>query len=367
MPHLFEPLRLRDARLRNRVAMSPMCTYSAEDGRANDWHLVHLGARAAGGVGLVVVEATAVEARGRISPFDLGLWRDDQVDGLRRVADFVRSQGAASAVQLAHAGRKASTHRPWAPASGAVADEDGGWPVVGATAEPFSPKLRTPTALDEGGIADLVTAFADAAARADAASFDAVEIHAAHGYLIHQFLSPLVNSRDDRYGGDFAGRSRLLREVVRAVRGALPEAKPLLLRISATDWVEGGWTPDDSVRLAGELAGLGVDLVDCSSGGAIAGVQIPAQPGYQVPFAERVRREAGVASGAVGRITTAAQADAIVREGRADVVLLGKALLDDPQWAVHAAQELNGAPERRAAGTDDVKPPWPVPYGWVFG
>jgi len=367
MPHLFEPLRLRDVALRNRVAMSPMCTYSAEDGRANDWHLVHLGARAAGGVGLVVVEATAVEARGRISPHDLGLWHDDQVDGLRRVTDFVRSQGAASAVQLAHAGRKASTHRPWSPASGAVADEDGGWPVVGATTEPFSPRLRTPAALDEGGIAQVVTSFVDAAARADAAGFDAVEVHAAHGYLLHQFLSPLVNTRRDGYGGGFEGRSRLLREVVRGVRSVLPEGKPLLVRISASDWADGGWSADDSVRLAVELAGLGVDLIDCSSGGAIAGVKIPVAPGYQVPFAERVRREAAVASGAVGRITTADQADAIVREGRADLVLLGKALLDDPQWAIRAARELHGAPERRAAGADEVAPPWPVPYGWVFG
>jgi 2,4-dienoyl-CoA reductase-like NADH-dependent reductase (Old Yellow Enzyme family) len=361
MPHLFEPLRLRDALLRNRVAMSPMCTYSADDGRATDWHLVHLGARAAGGVGLVIVEATAVEARGRISPHDLGLWRDDQVDGLRRVTDFVRSQGAVSAVQLAHAGRKASTHRPWAPQQGAVSDEDGGWPVVGPTAEPFSPRLRTPTALDADGIAQVVSAFADAAARADAAGFDAVEIHAAHGYLLHQFLSPLVNTRDDGYGGGFEGRSRLLRQVVAAVRTELPEGKPLLVRISASDWAEGGWSADDSVRLAGELAGMGVDLVDCSSGGAIAGVKIPVAPGYQVPFAERVRREAGVATGAVGRITTAAQADAIVCEGRADVVLLGKALLDDPQWAISAAQELRGA------GADREAPPWPVPYGWVFG
>jgi 2,4-dienoyl-CoA reductase-like NADH-dependent reductase (Old Yellow Enzyme family) len=361
MPHLFEPLRLRDAVVRNRVAMSPMCTYSAEDGRANDWHLVHLGARATGGVGMVVVEATAVEARGRISPFDLGLWRDDQVDGLRRVTDFVRSQGAVSAVQLAHAGRKASTHHPWAGAQGAVTDEDGGWPVVGATTEPFSSKLREPSALDAEGCARVVSAFAAAAARADAAGFDAVEIHAAHGYLLHQFLSPLVNTRDDGYGGGFEGRSRLLREVARAVRAALPEGKPLLVRISASDWAEGGWSADDSVRLAGELAGLGVDLIDCSSGGAVAGVKIPVAPGYQVPFAERVRREAGVASGAVGRITTAAEADAIVREGRADLVLLGKALLDDPQWAIRAAREL------RAAGADDVVPPWPVPYGWVFG
>jgi 2,4-dienoyl-CoA reductase-like NADH-dependent reductase (Old Yellow Enzyme family) len=343
MAHLFEPLRIRDVTLRNRVAMSPMCTYSATDGHADDWHLVHLGARAAGGVGLVVVEATAVEARGRISPHDLGLWRDDQVDGLRRVAAFVRGHGAAAAVQLAHAGRKASTHRPWSPQRGAVADHDGGWDVVGPTAAPFAPHLRAPTALREDELPLVVAAFAAAAARADAAGFDAVELHAAHGYLLHQFLSPLVNDRGDAYGGGYDGRSRLLREVAAAVRAVLPDGKALLVRISASDWLDGGWSVDDSVRLAGDLAALGVDLIDCSSGGAVADVAIAAGPGYQVPFAERVRHEAGVATGAVGRITDAEQADAIVREGRADLVLLGKALLRDPHWAVHAAAKLGAS------------------------
>jgi len=355
MAHLFEPLRLRDLTLRNRIALSPMCTYSADGGYANDWHLVHLGARAAGGVGLIVTEATAVEARGRISPQDLGLWRDDQVDGLRRITDFVHAQGAAAAVQLAHAGRKASTHRPWASARGAVADADGGWPVVGATAAPFGPTLRTPRALAAEELPGIVAAFAAAAERADAAGFDAVEVHAAHGYLLHAFLSPLVNDRGDAYGGGFEGRSRLLREVVAAVRAVWPAGKPLLVRISASDWVEGGWSVDDSVRLAAELAGLGVDLVDCSSGGALPGVAIPAEPGYQVAFAERVRREAGVATGAVGRVTEAAEAEAIVRAGRADLVLLGRALLRDPHWALRAAAAL-GAPA-----------PWAVPYGWAVG
>jgi 2,4-dienoyl-CoA reductase-like NADH-dependent reductase (Old Yellow Enzyme family) len=355
MAHLFAPLRLRDLTLRNRVAMSPMCTYSADDGHASDWHLVHLGARAIGGVGMVVVEATAVEARGRISPHDLGLWDDRHVDGLRRVVTFVRSQGAAAAVQLAHAGRKASTHRPWAPKRGAVEDVGGGWPVVGPTSVAFSPLGRTPAALTTEELPDVVAAFAAAAARADAAGFDAVELHAAHGYLLHQFLSPLVNDRDDDYGGDHAGRSRLLREVTAAVRAVWPAAKPLLVRISASDWHEDGWSLDDSVRLAGELASLGVDVIDCSSGGAVPGVTIPAGPGYQVPFAERIRREAGVPTGAVGRITEPAEADAIVREGRADLVLLGKALLRDPHWALHAAAAL-GAP-----------PPWATPYGWAVG
>jgi 2,4-dienoyl-CoA reductase-like NADH-dependent reductase (Old Yellow Enzyme family) len=355
MAHLFAPLRLRDLTLRNRVAMSPMCTYSAVDGHATDWHLAHLGARAVGGVGLVVVEATAVEPRGRISPYDLGLWDDRHVDGLRRIAAFVRSQGAAAAVQLAHAGRKASTHHPWSPQRGAVEDAAGGWPVVGPTPISFSPQLRTPAALAEEELPGVVAAFAAAAARADAAGFDAVELHAAHGYLLHQFLSPLVNDRDDGYGGDHAGRSRLLREVTAAVRSVWPVAKPLMVRISATDWHPDGWGLDDSVRLARELAALGVDLIDCSSGGAVPGVTIPADPAYQVPFAERIRREAGIPTGAVGRITEPAEADAIVREGRADLVLLGKALLRDPHWSLRAAIAL-GAP-----------PPWATPYGWAVG
>lgn len=354
MAHLFEPLRLRDVTLRNRAAMSPMCTYRAQDGHADDWHLAHLGARAAGGVGLAVVEATAVEAHGRISPHDLGLWRDEQVDGLRRVAAFVRGQGAAAGIQLAHAGRKASTHRPGSAAHGAVSDDEGGWTPVGPTATPFSPATRVPRALAADELAGVAGSFAAAAARADAAGFDVVEIHAAHGYLLHQFLSPLVNDRVDAYGGDRAGRSRLLLEVVRAVRSVWPEGKPLFVRVSATDWRDDGWSVDDTVALARDLAAAGVDLIDCSSGGAVPGVAIPVGPGYQVPFAERVRREAGVSAGAVGRLTEAAQADAVVREGRADLVLIGKALLRDPHWTLRAAEAL-GAP-----------PPWPTAYAWVF-
>ena len=359
MTTLFDPLALRDVTLRNRVAMSPMCTYSCEarDGHATDWHLHHLAARAAGGVGLVIAEATAVAARGRISPEDLGLWDDAQVGPLRRVSRAVRSQGAAFAVQLAHAGRKAGTYRPWAGAHGVATHADGGWAddVVGPTGDRFSEATATPTALDGHGVAGVVDAFAAAAQRADAAEVDAVEIHAAHGYLLHSFLSPLVNDRRDAYGGEEAGRSRLLLEVVEAVRGVWPDTKPLLVRISATDWAEGGWDADASVRLARELAARGVDLVDCSSGGAVAGVRIEARPHYQVGFAERVRREAGVASGAVGLITDPHAAAAIVAEGRADLVLLGKALLRDPYWALHAARALGAAP------------PWPPQYGWAVG
>ncbi len=359
MPRLFEPLTLRDLTLRNRVTMSPMCTYSCEtrDGQAGDWHLQHLASRAAGGVGLVLSEATAVEPCGRISPEDLGLWDDGQVDGLRRVTRAVQAQGAAFGVQLAHAGRKAGTYRPWAASRGVASAADGGWPdrVVGPTAERFSDATATPLALDVEGLRTLVQAFAAAAVRADAAGVDVIELHAAHGYLLHAFLSPLVNTRDDAYGGDEAGRSRLLFEVVEAVRAVWPPAKPLLVRVSASDWAAAGWDADATVRLARTLAERGVDLIDCSSGGAVAGVPIAAHPNYQVSFAERVRREAGVASAAVGQIADPRQADAIVAEGRADLVLLGKALLRDPYWAVHAAEAL-GAP-----------PPWARQYAWALG
>lgn len=359
MPRLFEPLTLRDLTLRNRVAMSPMCTYSCEarDGHVGDWHLQHLASRAAGGVGLVMSEATAVEPRGRISPEDLGLWDDGQVDGLQRVTRAVQAQGAAFGVQLAHAGRKAGTYRPWAPTRGVAAASDGGWAhqVVGPTAGRFSDATATPRSLDGDGLRTVVQAFAAAAVRADAAGVDVLELHAAHGYLLHTFLSALVNTRDDGYGGDEAGRSRLLLEVVEAVRAVWPPAKPLFVRVSASDWAPGGWDADATVRLARALAAGGVDLIDCSSGGAVAGVQIEAYPNYQVTFAERVRREAGVASAAVGQIADPRQADAIVAEGRADLVLLGKALLRDPYWAVHAAEAL-GAP-----------PPWAQQYGWAIG
>ncbi|MDF1521262.1 MAG: oxidoreductase [Trueperaceae bacterium] len=344
----------RDPRPRSREAAVARGE-AALPGVALDAHLVHLASRAAGGLGLVLTGATAVEPRGRISPQDLGLWADGHVDALRRVVAAIHDHGAAAGVQLAHAGRKAGTYRPWAPARGAVPDADGGWPVVGPTDAPFGPTLRTPTALAEEDLAGVVGAFADAAARADAAGFDVAEVHAAHGYLLHQFLSPLVNDRRDGYGGGFEERTRLLREVVAAVRAVWPDGKPLFVRVSASDWTPGGWTADDTVRLARELASVGVDLIDCSSGGAIPGVAIAAAPNFQVGFAERVRREAGVASAAVGRIVDPAQADAIVAEGRADLVLLGKQLLREPYWALRAAQEL-GAPA-----------PWPDRYACAVG
>ncbi|MBD3219655.1 oxidoreductase [bacterium] len=338
--HLFTPLRLREVALRNRIAVSPMCQYSSTEGLANDWHLVHLGSRAAGGAGLVIAEAAAVVPEGRISPADLGLWSDDHVEPLARCFRFVADQGAVPGIQLAHAGRKASTAVPWA-GRGPVGAADGGWDeIVAPSALAFDEGHPVPRALDADELPELVDAFAAAARRALAAGAEVVEIHAAHGYLLHTFLSPLTNRRDDAHGGDFAGRTRLLREVVSGVRSVWPERLPLLVRISASDWIEGGWTADDSVRLAGDLAPLGVDLVDCSSGGLRGGVAIPVEPGYQVPFAARVRREAGMASGAVGLISSADQAEAIVAGGEADLVLLARQLLRDPHWPLHAARQL---------------------------
>ncbi len=340
MAGLFDPIDLRGLRLRNRIAVSPMCQYSSEDGFANDWHLVHLGARAVGGAALVFTEATAVEARGRISPRDLGLWRDEHIEGLRRVVSFVHEQGAAIGVQLAHAGRKASTWHPWAEERGAVPEGEGGWQVVGPTDQPFAPGYPVPRALAADEMQGIVGAFRRAALRADEAGFDVVEIHGAHGYLLHSFLSPLVNTREDAYGGGFDGRARLLLEVVKAVRAVWPEPKPLVVRLSTTDWAEGGWNGDDTVRLAGRLREQGVDLIDCSSGGAVPGVEVPAAPNYQVPFAARVRAEAGVPSGAVGLITRPEQAEAIVSRGEADIVLLAREMLRDPAWPQRAAHAL---------------------------
>ncbi len=342
--HLFAPLVQRGVTLRNRIVVSPMCQYSCEDGLANDWHLVHLGALAVGGAGAVFTEATAVLPEGRISPADLGIWNDAQIEPLARALRFVAAHGAVPGVQLAHAGRKASTATPWT-GGGPVGAAGGGWPdrVVAPSPLPFAPPYPVPQALDEAGLAAVVDGFAAAARRAHAAGARLVEIHAAHGYLLHQFLSPLSNHREDGYGGSFAGRTRLVREVTEAVRAAWPEDLPVWLRISATDWIEGGWTVDDSVALARDVAPLGVDLVDCSSGGTAPDARIPAAPGYQVPFAARIRAEAQVATGAVGLITEPEQADEIIREGRADVVLLARELLRHPHWPLAAAQALGHA------------------------
>lgn len=346
--HLFAPLALRSVTLRNRIAVSPMCQYSAVDGRANDWHLVHLGARAAGGAGLVLFEATAVEARGRISPADLGLWEDGQVEPLARVVRFVESQGAVAGLQLAHAGRKASVRPPWEGGAPATAAE-GGWSPVAPSAIPFADGSPAPLALAEAEIRGVVAAFADAARRAAAAGFRAVEVHAAHGYLLHQFLSPLSNRRADAWGGSFENRTRLVREVVAAVRAAFPAPLPILLRISATDWTPGGWDLEQSIELARGVAPLGVDLVDVSSGGLLS-AQVPVGPGYQTGFAERVRREGHVPTGAVGMITSPEQADHVVRSGQADLVLLARELLRDPHFPLRAARALG------------QQGPWPRQY-----
>jgi 2,4-dienoyl-CoA reductase-like NADH-dependent reductase (Old Yellow Enzyme family) len=339
MARLFEPWTLRSLRFANRIFVSPMCEYSSVDGFANDWHLVHLGSRAVGGAALVLTEATAVTAPGRISPQDLGIYDDRHVEGLARIVRFVRGQGAAAGVQLAHAGRKGSTPRPW-DGGKVVLPADGGWEPVGPTAEAFTPGYPVPRALAEDEIPGIVAAFRKAAERAREAGFDVVEIHAAHGYLIHEFLSPLVNTRTDAYGGSYDHRVRLCLEVAEAVREVWPEGLPVFVRLSSTDWKEGGWDVDSSVELARRLRERGVDLIDCSSGGAVSDAKITLGPGYQVPFAERIRREAGIATGAVGLITDPAQADAIVRDGQADAVLLARELLRDPYWPLHAAQAL---------------------------
>lgn len=337
---LFSPITLRGLTIKNRIWVSPMCTYSVEqqDGVPTDWHLVHLGARAIGGAGLVMAEATAVRADGRISAWDTGLWSDEQGAAWRRITDFIRSQGAHSAVQLAHAGRKASIFREWSGA-GPLPDELGGWTPISSTSEPF-PGLREPRALESGEIAELVQHWAAAARRAVAAGFDAIEIHAAHGYLIHQFLSPITNQRTDLYGGSLENRARLLLEIVDAVRAVIPAAMPLMVRFSATDYTDFGWDVEQTAVVSQWVSDRGVDLIDVSSGGLIPGVTIPTGPGYQVPFAERIATATRAAVGAVGQITTAVQAEQILQQGETDIVFIGRAFLRDPNWALRAAKEL---------------------------
>jgi 2,4-dienoyl-CoA reductase-like NADH-dependent reductase (Old Yellow Enzyme family) len=336
---LFETYNQRSLIFRNRIVVSPMCQYSATDGIPNHWHLVHLGSRAVGGAAAVIAEATAVSAEGRISAHDTGIWNDTQVQAWQPIAAFIAEQGAIPGVQLAHAGRKASVSRPWEGGS-ALSAEQGAWQTVAPSAIPFDKHWHVPQALDAAGIRKVVADFRAAAVRAREAGFKLIELHGAHGYLLHQFMSPLSNHRDDEYGGSFENRTRLVREVITAVRDVWPAELPLWLRISATDWAEGGWNIDDSVRLAGELSALGVDLVDVSSGGLVPHVRIPVGPGYQVPFAARIRQEARIATGAVGLITEPAQADGIIAGGGADVVLIARASLRDPYFPRRAAQEL---------------------------
>lgn len=335
-PHLFAPLPLRGIQLRNRIAVSPMCQYSSPDGHATDWHLVHLGSRAVGGAGAVLTEAAAVLPEGRISPDDLGIWDDRHMEGLARIFRFIESQGAVPGMQLAHAGRKASTYAP-AKGTGPIPPHAGGWQPVAPSAIPFADNDPVPLALDDQGLQRVRWAFAEASRRLLDAGGKIVEIHAAHGYLLHEFLSPLSNHRTDRYGGSLENRTRLLREVVQAVRKVWPDNLPLFVRISATDWVAGGWNIEESVELARQLKPLGVDIMDCSSGALVPNAKIPAGPGFQVPFAERIRRETNLQTAVVGMITDPAQADQIIRNGQADLVLLGREFLRDPYWALHAA------------------------------
>ena len=346
---LFTPLRLRDVEFRNRIFVSPMCQYSAADGVPGDWHLVHLGSRAVGGAGLVLAEATAVAADGRISPGCPGLWTDAQARAFARSAEFVAAHGAVPGVQLAHAGRKASTALPWL-GGGPLRPGAGGWQTVAPSAIPFGSGDPTPRVLSATEIAGLVARFAEAARRAADAGFRLVEIHMAHGYLLHEFLSPLSNRRTDEFGGTLENRARFPLLVAAAVRAAFPAALPVFVRISATDWVAGGWDLPQSVQLARWLKDAGVDLIDCSSGGLVPDAKIPAGPGYQVPFAATIRRDAGVPTAAVGLITEAHQAEAIVAAGDADAVLLARAMLRDPYWPLHAALALG------------VDLPWPSPY-----
>ena len=350
MAHLFDSLTIRDVEFANRVFVSPMCQYSSIDGFPNDWHLVHLGSRAVGGAGMVMSEATAVLPEGRISPQDLGIWSDDHSEALRRIVRFIHEQGSVAGMQLAHAGRKASTRRPWESA-GTVPENEGGWKnVMAPSSIAFTENYPMPQALTRDGIREIVAAFVAAARRACDAGFRVIEIHAAHGYLIHEFLSPLSNQREDDYGGSFENRTRMLREIVQAVRRVWPKGAPLFVRISATDWVEDGWDLEQSIALARELEQVGVDLIDCSSGGTVPHAKIPIGAGYQTRFAQRIRDEAGILTGAVGMITSPAQAEHIINTQQADAILMAREFLREPYWPLRAAQEL-----RQSVS-------WPVQY-----
>jgi NADH:flavin oxidoreductases, Old Yellow Enzyme family len=349
MSILFNQLSIKSLTLKNRLVVSPMCQYSSEDGFANDWHLVHLGSRAVGGAAVVLTEATAVAPEGRISPFDLGIWKDEHVRGLKRITSFLTQQGSLPGIQLAHAGRKASHTKPL-NGDKLLKPSEGGWKTVAPSSIPFSSETDLPEALTKESIAIVIEQFKNAAKRAFLAGFKIVEVHAAHGYLIHQFLSPLSNKRSDDYGGSFNNRIKLLIEIIEAVKTVWPSSLPIFVRISATDWHQDGWTIDDSVKLAGLLKQQGVDLIDASSGGIVPGVQIPVGPGYQAGFSEKIKTETGILTGAVGMITSPNQAENILEKHQADVILLGREFLRDPYFPLHAAHELNDTTE------------WPLQY-----
>lgn len=349
MSKLFSPVTIKNIRFKNRIIVSPMCQYSSVDGFATDWHLVHLGSRAVGGAGLIITEATAVSPEGRISPDDLGIWKDEHLEKLRQITSFISAQGCVPGIQLAHAGRKASTNAPW-KGRGEIPRSEGGWETVAPSAIPFSETYPKPIALDDTGIEKIVSDFAAAAKRALQAGFNVIEIHAAHGYLVHQFLSPLSNTRTDEYGGTFENRIRLLLRIIDGIQTVWPKDLPLFTRISATDWAEDGWNPDESVQLVHILKDRGVDLIDVSTGGVASHQQIPVGPAYQLPFASRIKRETGILTGTVGMITSATQAETILVNGDADMIIMARELLRNPYFPLQAGKELKG----------DVA--WPVQY-----
>ena len=340
MNKLFSPLKIRSVELKNRIAVSPMCQYSSNDGMPNDWHLVHLGSRAVGGAGLVFTEATAVSPEGRISPDDAGIWNDKQAEAYKRIISFIKSQNSVPGIQLAHAGRKASTYSPWKGA-GKVSIESGGWQTIAPSAIPFSANFPSPKEMNVEDITLVIDQFCQAAKRSLDAGFEIIELHMAHGYLGHEFLSPLSNRRTDNYGGSLQNRCRFVIEIAKSVRGIIPDTMPLFVRISATDWTEEGWDIAQTVQLSKWLKDTGVDLIDCSSGGNISKAKIPAAPGYQIPFAQRIKEETNILTGGVGLITTTEQAEQIIIKEQADIVLLAREMLRDPYWPMHAAKKLN--------------------------
>jgi 2,4-dienoyl-CoA reductase-like NADH-dependent reductase (Old Yellow Enzyme family) len=349
MTKLFSPLTIKGVTLKNRIGVSPMCQYSAVDGFANDWHLVNLGSRAVGGAALLIAEATGVSPEGRISPEDLGLWKDEHIEKLKQITSFIKQQGGVAGIQLAHAGRKGSTQTPWL-GRGAVEIKDGGWVPVAPSPIAFSAKYPMPVGLDERGLRKVVDDFAAATRRALEAGFEVIEVHASHGYLLHQFLSPLSNHRQDNYGGCFENRIRLLLQVIEGVQAVLPATAPLFVRIPGTDWAEGGWSPEDAVALAAVLKDKGVDVLDVTSGGLVEHQKIVVGPAYQLPFAAKVKKETGILTATVGMITDAKQAESILANGDADLILMAREFLRDPYFPLHAARELNA----------DF--PWPVQY-----
>ncbi|SCX86729.1 NADH:flavin oxidoreductase/NADH oxidase [Nitrosospira sp. Nsp13] len=350
---LLSPLTIRGVTFPNRIAMSPMCMYSAEDGFANDFHLVHLGSRAMGGVGLVMVEATAVTAEGRISPADMGIWKDEHIEPLARIARFVETQGAIPGIQLAHAGRKASCDKPWTGGRSLKTATEGGWPVIGPSPLPFDAGDPIPAAMSEADIGHCIDAWKAATKRALAAGFKLIELHAAHGYLMHEFLSPISNQRTDEYGGNLENRMRLLLRLAGRLREIIPHDLPFFVRISATDWTHGGWDIEQSIALCRELKVLGVDLIDVSSGGATPDAKIPVSRGYQIPFARRIREEAKIRTGGLGMITDPQYADEIITSGQADLVFIGRELLREPYWAIKAQHSMG------------EEPAWPTQYGYA--